>query len=130
MAHFVRAVEVHSFPTEVRRHVVDLGMSLLKQQGILSEAGKSTSEQIEGIEKIFNWIAEYPELISRYPRFRKVCKNKMDEFISKHGFASQLINDMPTILRILETRSDYVKDEPLPTPTPTPTHSYNLRPRK
>lgn len=128
MAHFVRAVEVHSFPKEVRHHVVDLGMSLLKQKEILNEAGKSTSEQIEGIEKIFNWIAEYPELISRYPRFRKVCRDKMNEFISKHGFASQLINDMPTILRILETRSDYVKDEPLPTPAPT--HSYNLRPRK
>jgi hypothetical protein len=130
MKHFIRAVEVQSFPSEKRHQVVNLCTSLIRQHEILKDAGKSVSRQIEPIEEFFKAVAEFPELISRYPRFRNVCRYKIDEITeklnSKNMPIPNIIEDMPAILKLLENRSDYVRDAPLPTPT----HSYNLRPRK
>ena len=134
MKHFIRVADVQSFPSEKRHHVVELCKSLINQQEILKNAGKSTSRQIEPIEEFFKVVAEFPELISRYPRFRNVCRYKIDEFTEKLNSKNipipYIIKDMPDILKLLESRSDYVSDAPLALLTPTPTHTYNLRPRK
>jgi len=132
MKHFIRVADVQSFPSEKRHHVVELCKSLINQQEILKNAGKSTSRQIEPIEEFFKVVAEYPELISRYPRFRNVCRYKINEFTEKLNSKNlpipYIIEDMPDILKLLEIRSDYVSNAPLPLPTLT--HTYNLRPRK
>jgi len=136
MKHFIRVVEVHSFPSEKRHYVVELCKSLIHQQEILKNAGKSIYRQLEPIKEFFKVVLENPELISRYPRFRNMCSYKIDEITKslnrKDIPVPYIFEDVPDILKLLESRSDYVKDEPLPlpTPTPTPTHTYNLRPRK
>lgn len=129
MKYFIRALEVSSLSVEKRSYVVNLGMSLIDQHVIIKNAGKSISRQLQPIEELFKLIAEFPELISQYPRFRNVCRNKIIEIIktlnSKNMQIPHIIEDMPEIFKLIEIRSDYVKDK-----TVTPKHSYNLRSRK
>ena len=152
--YFIRATEIHPFLLEKKRLVVELCKNLIEQQQIIKESGGSVNEQVVIIEKMYYVFTEYPELISQNPRFRKVVYEKIDEHseacMRKNIEVPQILKDMPFILKMLEARSDYIREVPsLPLPLPlainasplptlstrqdvcdSPSHNYNLRSKR
>ena len=152
--YFIRATEIHPFFSKKKRLVVDLCKNIIEQQQIIKESGGSVNEQIVIIEKMYYVFTEYPELISQNARFRKVVYEKVNEHseacIRKNIEVPQILKDMPFILKMLEARSDYIREvpplplplplainaSPLPTPSTredvcdSPSHNYNLRSKR
>jgi len=76
------------------------------------------SRRMEYIEDIIIEFFKVPELMARYPHFRRIFEKKYKEFkkyLSVYSLNSDIVDNMPIILGIIKNRSDYVK------------HNYNLR---
>jgi len=152
--HFIRATEIQPFSGTKKKCVVELCSNLIEQHEIIRNSGAGAIEQIVSIEKLYIVFGEYPELLSQYPRFRKMVCSKIEEHTEsctkRNIEVPQILKDMPYILKMLEARSDYVSEDvtvpPLPTPLPLavdtsplstpsprevasnkPSHNYNLR---
>jgi len=152
--YFIRATEMQPFSGTRKNTVVELCMNLIEQHEIIRTSGAGALEQLVPIEKLYIVFGEYPELLSQYPRFRKMVCSKIEEHTEactkRNIEVPQILKDMPYILKMLEARSDYVAESaivpPLPTPLPLaadtsplstpsprevasnkPSHKYNLR---
>jgi hypothetical protein len=93
----------------------------LKAQMLNYESHKpylNIDRRIEYIEDIILELCKIPELLSRYPHFRRIFEKKYKEYkkyLTVYSISSDIIDNMPIILGIIKNRSDYIK------------HNYNLR---
>jgi len=74
--------------------------------------------RIDYIEDIITEFFKIPEIMARYPNFRRTFEKKYKEYkkyLSVYSLNSDIVDNMPIILGIIKNRSDYVK------------HNYNLR---
>jgi len=76
-------------------------------------------EQHIYISTIMKIIMFEPELLSLFPKLRKVFKEKYYILKKNKNNNSKIIKDIPRFLLILKQRSDYVVEKGL--------HNYNLR---
>jgi len=124
MEYMIRASQVLPFNKDkVVNYLKEMIYEYAKEKENLS-----VQDRCHFIERIMYAVFEHPEIISRYPKFRNMIQNKYFEFIIaiQHDNLkpSQIISDIPFVINIIKSRSDYVNNA---IPEQVPTHNYNLR---
>ena len=124
MEYIIRASRVITFNKD---EVVNYLRGMINKYAKLKKY-LSIQDRFYLIEQIIYAVFEHPEMISRYPKFRNMIRNKYFEFIiaiqNYNLKPSEIISDIPFLINIIKSRSDYVNDS---IPEQVPTHNYNLR---
>ena len=137
---FLRATEVKPFTTEHQHLLSKYIKSIIEQVDIHMKAQpKNYEERLQIIENLFKTFMEYPEFLSKYPKFRNAVIDKINEINSEIKSVklpeSQILSDANYYMSMISARPDYInynlpiQTTSIPEDTAKLTYHYNLRPR-
>ena len=141
---FLRVTEVKPFTTEHQHLLSKYIKSIIEQIDIHMKAQpKNYEERLQIIENLFKTFMEYPEFLSKYPKFRNAVIDKINEINSEIKSVklpeSQILSDANYYMSMISARPDYIKyncfihefvnTPSIPEDTAKLTYHYNLRPR-